>query len=313
MRVMVTGANGFVGRALVGRLSHGSTFRARAAQRRNAAAPPAGVEAVTVGDLDRETNWRAAVAGADAIVHLAARVHVMRDTALSPLDEFRRVNVAGTLNLARQAVEGGIRRFVYVSSIKVNGEQGVCTEADTPAPQDPYATSKGEAEAGLRDLALRSGLEVVIVRPPLVYGPGVKANFEALMGAIARGIPLPFGAVHNRRSLVALDNLVDFIVTALVHPAAPAETFLVSDGHDLSTPELVRGLARAMRRPARLIAVPPSLLLAGAALLGRRDVALRLLESLQVDMSKARCVLGWTPPISVEEGLRRAVAPRPAS
>lgn len=313
MRVLVTGAGGFVGRALVGRLAHEPAIRTRAAQRRHVSPLPPGVEASTVGDLNQGTDWRAAVAGVDAIVHLAARVHVMRDTAESPLDEFRRVNVAGTINLARQAADAGTRRFVFVSSIKVNGEQGVCTEADTPAPQDPYGTSKLEAEAGLRELAARTGLEVVIVRPPLVYGPGVKANFAALIGAIARGIPLPFGSVRNRRSFVAADNLVDFIVIALTHPAAAGETFLVSDGHDLSTPDLIRGLAHAMRRPARLIPVPPGLLMATATVVGRRDVAQRLLGSLQLDISKARRVLGWTPPLPVEEGLRRAVAARVAA
>ena len=313
MRVLVTGASGFVGRALVVRLALDPKLCIRAALRRHAGTLPAGVESATVADLDDQTNWRSAVAGADAIVHLAARAHVMRDTASDPLREFRRVNVAGTLALARQAADAGARRFVYVSSVKVNGEQGLYTEADVPVPRDPYGASKLEAEAGLRELAAGTGLEIVIVRPPLVYGPGVKANFDALIGAIARGIPLPFGAVRNRRSLVALDNLVDFIVMALDHPAAAGETFLVSDGHDLSTPDLIRGLARAMRRPARLIPVPPFLLMAAATVGGRRDFAQRLLGSLQVDISKARRVLGWSPPISVEEGLRRAVASRSGS
>jgi nucleoside-diphosphate-sugar epimerase len=250
------------------------------------------------------------VQGQEAIAHLAGRAHVIRETGADSTDVFRRVNVAGTLMLARLAAAAGTRRFVYVSSIKVNGDEGMYTEADPPSPCGPYGASKLEAEIGLRELAARTGLEVVIVRPPLVYGPGVKANFRALSQAVAMGIPLPLGSAHNRRSLIALDNLVDFLVAVLTHPAAAGETFLVSDGNDLSTAELIRGLAHALRRSPRLVSVPPPLLLAVAAVLRRRDVTQRLLGSLQVDMSKARRLLGWTPPISVEEGLRRAVTPR---
>lgn len=313
MRVLVTGANGFVGRALVDRLVREPGFDVRAARRAQTARVPAGTATATVGDLDGGTDWTAAVDEIEAIVHLAARVHVMLDRAVDPLREFRRVNVAGTLALAEQARRAGVRRFVYLSTLKVNGEQGLCTETDTPAPVDPYGLSKLEAEIGLRELGARTGMEIVIVRPPLVYGPGVKANFDTLIAAVARGLPLPFGAVRNRRSLIALDNLVDFITTVLVHPAAAGETFLVSDGEDLSTADLIRGLARALRRPPRLIPVPLWLLTATAFLTGRRAVAQRLLGSLYVDISKARRQLGWTPPISVKEGLRRAVAARPAS
>jgi nucleoside-diphosphate-sugar epimerase len=264
-----------------------------------------------VGGLTPELDWRQTVAGADAVIHLAARVHVMREAATDPLSEFRRVNVSSTLNLARQAAAAGVPRFVFLSTVKVNGEKGVYTEADPPAPEDAYAMSKHEAELGLRKIAVETGMEVVIIRSPIVYGPGVKANFQTLIGAVARGIPLPLGAVHNRRSLVALDNLVDFILACLEHRAAANETFLVSDGEDLSTTDLIHRLARVLGRPARTISVPVSVLRAGASLLGRREVAQRLLESLQVDMSKARQVLGWVPPISVDEGLRRAVATCP--
>ena len=249
------------------------------------------------------------MSGVTAVVHLAARVHVMRDTAADPLSEFRRVNVDGTLNLARAAAAAGVKRFVYLSSLKVNGESGTFAADDPPAPQDAYGISKHEAEAGLRMIAAHGTLEVVIIRPPLVYGPGVRANFAALVRAIARGIPLPLGAVRNLRSLVGIDNLVDFILTCIGHPAATNETFLVSDGEDLSTTDLARRLARAMGRRARLIPVPAAALMLMATAIGRRDVAERLLGSLQVDISKSRRRLAWNPPISVDEGLRRTVTP----
>jgi UDP-glucose 4-epimerase len=258
-------------------------------------------------DLGVETHWQSGLAGVDVIVHLAARVHVMREVAANPLEEFRRVNVAGTLNLARQAAAGGVKRFVYLSSVKVHGESGTCTEMDSPAPADAYGLSKLEAERGLLGIAADTAMEVVTIRAPLVYGPSVRANFAALMRAVGLGVPLPFGAVDNRRSLVGLDNLVDFILTCTEHPAAANEVFLVCDGEDLSTADLVRRLARAMDRPARLIPVPPSLLLGAAAMIGRRDVARRLLGSLCVDITKARQLLDWTPPVSVNEGLRLAV------
>jgi nucleoside-diphosphate-sugar epimerase len=235
----------------------------------------------------------------------------MQDTATDPLAAFRTVNVDGTLNLARQAAASGVKRFVFISSVKVNGESTepghAFSEADAPNPQDAYGQSKHEAEQGLRQIAYDTGIEVVIIRPPLVYGPRVKANFAALMRAVQRGWPLPLGAVHNQRSLVALDNMVDLIVTCITHPQAANQTFLVSDGEDLSTPDLIRRMARAMSRPARLLPVPKSVLMAAATILGKRDMAQRLCGDLQVDISKARTLLGWNPPISVDEGLRRAV------
>jgi nucleoside-diphosphate-sugar epimerase len=249
---------------------------------------------------------------ADVLVHLAARVHVMRDTAVDALAAFRAVNVQGTLNLARQASASGVKRFVFISSVKVNGEAThkgrPFTAEDLAAPQDAYGISKMEAEQGLRQIAAETGLEVVIIRPTLVYGPGVKANFAALMRAVQRGYPLPLGAVHNQRSLVALDNLVDFIITCITHPQAANQTFLVSDGQDLSTTELVLGMAQAAGVPARLLPVSVWALHAGASLLGKGDVVQRLCGNLQVDISKARSLLGWVPPVSLEEGLRRAMA-----
>ena len=309
--ILVTGATGFVGSALVSRLAH-EGIETRASVRRDNTSMPNGVHTVQVGDLTADADWSRALAGVGVIVHAAARVHVMDDTATNPLDEFRRINVQGTLNLARQAAAAGVRRFVFISSIKVNGEAtklGVPFSADDiPAPLDPYGVSKMEAEQGLRAMAAQTGMEVVIIRPPLVYGPCVKANFAALMRAVKRGWPLPLGAVHNQRSLVALDNLVDFIVTCITHPEAANQTFLVSDGQDLSTSGLVHGLARAAGVTARLVSMPVWVLQTGASLLGKGDAVQRLCGNLQLDISKAHRILGWVPRVSVEEGLRQAVA-----
>lgn len=245
------------------------------------------------------------------VVHLAARVHVMTETVTDPLTEFRRVNVQGMLKLARQAALAGVKRFVLMSSVKVNGEftqpGEKFTETDTAHPQDAYALSKHEAEQGLQQLAQQTGMEVVIIRPPLVYGLGAKANFAALVRAVKRGWPLPLGAVNNQRSLVSLDNLVDFILTCTDHPAAANQTFLVSDGQDLSTTELIKGIAQAASVSARLLPVPVWALQAGASVLGKREMVQRLCGNLQLDISKARNLLAWNPPVSVEEGLRRAV------
>lgn len=306
MRVLVTGATGFVGTALVDRLVRDGRFTVRAVVRGNAQGLPEGVER-TLGELDAGWNWQDGLVDVNTVVHLAARVHVMRDGAADPLAEYRRVNVAGTLNLARQAARTGVQRFVALSSVKVNGESGTYSESDPPAPEDPYGVSKLEAEVGLRAIAADTSMEVVVIRAPLVYGPRVRANFEMLIRAVARGIPLPLGAAGNRRSFVAVDNLVDFVVTCMEHPAAANETFFVSDGEDLSTADLIRRLARAMGRPARLIPISSSVLSAAAALAGRRDLARRLLGSLCVDITKARQRLAWVPPVSVDEGLRRAV------
>jgi len=309
--ILVTGASGFVGRSLVTRLAARGSVRV-ALRRPLSEALPAGVE-VAQAELAPDEDWSGALPGVHAVVHCAARVHVMNDQSENPLAEFRRVNVDGTIRLARQAALAGVRRFIFLSSIKVNGEQtrpGAPFVADqTPNPEDFYGISKMEAEEGLRLLARETGMEVVIIRPPLVYGPGVKANFLAMMRWLKRGIPLPLGAVtENRRSLVALDNLVDLIVNCLDHPAAANQTFLVSDGESLSTAALLRRMGVALGRPARLIPVPVPLLQMGAALLGKRDMAQRLCGSLEVDIGKTRELLGWTPPISVDEGLRRTAA-----
>ena len=312
-RVLVTGGQGFIGRAIVAQLVELGRVEVLALTRQASAANPvAGATYLPGGDLASQTEWQPALTNVHAIVHLAARVHVMHDTEVDPLTVFRAVNVEGTLNLGRQAAAAGVKRFVCISSVKVNGEATLpgrpFTPDDIPAPQDPYGVSKMEAEQGLRQLSVDTGMEVVIIRPPLVYGPGVKANFAALMRAVRRGWPLPLGAVHNQRSLVALDNLVDFIVTCIIHPQAANQTFLVSDGQDLSTTELVRCMAQAAGVSARLLPVPVWALRAGASLLGKGDVVQRLCGNLQVDMSKARSLLGWVPPVSVEEGLRRTMA-----
>lgn len=308
--ILVTGATGFVGAALVERLVRDGV-ETRASVRRNDVFVPAGIHTVLVEDLTANTDWNLALRGVGVIVHTAARVHVMNDVSNDPLIEFRRVNVQGTLNLARQAVTAGVRRFVFISSIKVNGEATELgrpfSAGDKPAPLDPYGVSKMEAEQGLLAIGAQTGLEVVIIRPPLVYGFGVKANFAALTRVVQRQWVLPLGAVHNKRSLVALDNLVDFIVICTTHPKAAQHIFLVSDGHDLSTTELAHGLAQAASVSARLISVPMWVLQAAAAIVGKGDVAKRLCGNLQVDISKAQSLLGWMPPISVEEGLLKAV------
>jgi nucleoside-diphosphate-sugar epimerase len=309
MKVLVTGSNGFVGRAVLKQLNVMKGLQAVGVVRHTAGFT--GATVVKVGDLTAQTDWSFALADADAIVHHAARVHVMQETEIDPLTSFRAVNVEGTLNLASQAAAAGVKRFVFISSVKVHGESTqpgrAFTEADAPNPEDAYGQSKHEAEMGLRQLSTDTGMEVVIIRPPLVYGPGVKANFAALMRAVQRGWPLPLGAVHNLRSLVALSNLADFIVSCITHPQAAHQTFLVSDGQDLSTTELVRGMAQAAGVSARLLPVPVWALQAGASLLGKGDAVQRLCGNLQVDISKSRELLGWSPPISVDEGLRRAV------
>ena len=307
MRILLTGANGFVGRALCGEaLARGVEV---SGVTRAPCELPAGIDNVVVGSIDRITDLLDVLSDCEVVVHLAARVHVMADTATNPLADFRLVNVQGTLKLANQAAAAGVRRFVFISSIGVNGAatfQQPFTSEDSVAPHSPYALSKYEAELGLQALAAETGMELVIIRPPLVYGPSAPGNFGSLMRLLRRGVPLPLGAIHNQRSLVALDNLVDLILTCITQPAAANQTFLVSDDEDVSTTELLRRMSQALGRPAHLIPMPVSWLKLAAAGLGKSDVYQRLCGSLQVDIEKTQRLLGWMPPISLDEGLQKA-------
>lgn len=305
LRVAVTGAAGFVGRALCGTLTQAG-HRVVPVVRSGASLPDEKV----VGDLGAAVDWRAILAGCDGVVHLAARVHLGGAKDAGGLAAYRRINTEVTLDLARQAAAAGVKRFVFVSTIKVNGEGAdrPYRETDVPAPADAYAISKWEAEQGLHRIADETSLEIVALRPPLVYGPGVRANFLHLMRAVERGWPLPLGAVHNRRSLLYLGNLTDALRLGLEHPDAAGRTFLLDDGEAVSTPELIRALARAMGRPVRLFPVPLPVLGAAARLFGRTAQLRRLTESLYVDGAAIRRQLGWHPPHSMAEGLAATVA-----
>ncbi|SDH35203.1 UDP-glucose 4-epimerase family protein [Pseudomonas abietaniphila] len=310
-KILVTGSSGFLGRALVENAAYLPGTNIFAASRQVGLQLPTGVKNIPVGNLATDTAWQSALRDMDVVIHTAARVHVMNDTAADPLALFREVNTAGTLNLARQAAAAGVRRFIFISSIKVNGESTARDEVfrpdDVARPSDPYAISKYEAELGLLELAKTCAMEVVIIRPVLVYGPGVKANFLQLMRALRKGIPLPLGAIRNARSLVSLDNLVDFIRVCVDHPAAANQIFLVSDGEDFSTTELAKRLKAFMPLSGWLVPVPQSIIQLGARLLGRKAAAQRVLGSLRVDISKNRDLLGWTPPVSVDEALKKTV------
>ena len=303
----VTGANGFVGSALFREL------RARSRLVRPIVRSQSGVASGQehhVAGLGSDTDWEAALERVACVIHCAARVHVMRESAGDPLAAFRAVNVDGTRRLAEQAAAVGVRRLVYVSSIKVNGEATKpgrpFSAAEAPAPLDAYGVSKWEAEQALGEVSAQTGLEVVIVRPPLVYGPLAKGNFARLVACVRRGIPFPLAAVDNRRSLVGIDNLVDLLIRCAEHPLPGLHTFLVSDGEDLSTPGLIRHLGIATGRPARLFAFPPRVLRAGARVVGCGAEIDRLIGSLQVDISHTRQTLNWQPPVGVAEGLARA-------
>lgn len=296
MNITLTGTTGFVGSALLLSLSQRHSVRP--------------ITRTEFGDLLPTTDYTAAFTHSDVVIHLAARVHIMHDTAADPLEAFRRTNTAGTLNLAHQAAIAGVRRFIYLSSIKVNGEHTQPNQSFTGfdkdhIPTDPYAISKQEAEQALHQLAFETGMEVVIIRPPLVYGAGVKGNFKSMMNWINKGIPLPLGKINNHRSLVALPNLIDLITTCIDHPAAANQTFLVSDDEDISTTELLTRLGQALNKPARLLPVPQKLLETTLNILGKQAITQRLCGNLQIDMTHTCQTLNWKPPVSVDDALHQ--------
>lgn len=309
MNILVTGASGFIGSALVSSLSDKKNLRVISAVRQQSTVLCSDAMCIEVGSICKNTNWSNALDDVQVVIHTAAHAHVINDSFEDSLSQFRKVNVEGTVNLARQAVKAGVKRFIFISSIGVNGNinDHPFTEDDSPNPINPYAISKYEAESGLLQIAQEGNMEVVIIRPPLVYGANAPGNFCNLMKWMARGVMLPLGSIYNKRTFIALDNLIDFIITCVNHPAAADQIFLAGDSEDLSTTELLQRLGKALGRPTRLIPLPASLLIFVAGLLGKKATAQRLCGSLQVDISKAREVLDWMPPITVDEGIRRAV------
>lgn len=305
--MLVTGANGFIGSALCAALVK-KGYKVRAAVRDRSRFTIGGCEVAGVATLEANTDWSGALRGVTTVIHLAARVHVMHDDVASPLEEFRRVNVAGTEHLARSAAANGVRRFVFVSSIKVNGEatsgDRLFRETDSPAPQDPYGVSKREAEEALHRVAAETGLEVVIVRPPLLYGNEVKGNFAQMLRILGKGIPLPLASIRNSRSLLFVGNMVDALILCATHPAAAGQTYLVSDGEDVSTPELLRVLGSSMGCPAHLLPFPVAFLKLAGKLTGKSGQLDRLMGSLRVDSGKIRRELNWMPPYTLQQGLQ---------
>ena len=299
--VLVTGATGFVGRALCEAL----VASGHQVKRANRTLQPGLPDAVAVGEIGPDTDWRTALEGVSRVVHLAARTHVLREIAADPSAEYRRVNLDGTRGLAQMAARAGVRRLVFMSSIKVNGEatERPFTEDDVPRPEDAYGRSKWETEQALARVAAETGLQVTVLRPPLVYGPGVKGNFLRLMDIVARGMPLPLASIENRRSLIYVGNLVDAIVKAIDTPCAAGRTYLVSDGEYVSTPDLARALARALGVRPRLLPCPPALLMLGAALAGKRAELARLTGSLQMDSAAIQRELDWRPRFTLAQGL----------
>ncbi|MGB1547308.1 MAG: UDP-glucose 4-epimerase family protein [Alphaproteobacteria bacterium] len=306
MRVLVTGANGLIGRALCPALMVNGHEVVAAVRSPHLIEPSVPVRQIT--DIGPETSWQAALEGMEAVVHLAGRVHILQDEVPDPLAAYRRVNVEGSRRLAEEAIQAGVKRFVFLSSIKANGEgPKPYREKDVPEPKDPYGISKLEAEIVLRETVRKSPMELVILRPPLVYGPGVKGNLHSLMRLCELGLPLPFGLIHNRRSLIGVDNLASAICCCLTHPKAAGEVFLVSDGEEVSTPELATGIAKKMGKRIRLLPVSPALLEFALRLIGKKNLTRRLFGSLTLDSTHIHDVLGWWPPDSLDTGLRKMV------
>jgi nucleoside-diphosphate-sugar epimerase len=313
VKILITGASGFVGAPLVRHLAgvgHDLVALTRAVPFGESSASEL-VKFKAVGDIDGSTNWSSYLDGVDAVVHLANRAHVMNEPVGDPLKLYSTINTSGTLQLARQAGAASVKRFIFISSIKVNGELSLPHKPfradDVFIPFDPYGLSKYEAEVGLKKIAKESSLEVVIIRPPLIYGPGVKANFLNMMRWVERGIPLPLGSIQNQRSLLSIDNLIDFIQLCLTHPKAAGQTFLVSDDHDLSTTELLKGIARSMGQSSKLVPFPQCVLEGVLGILGQRRIAERLCGSLQLDIQPTKDQLGWQPPYSVEDQLIKTI------
>lgn len=310
MNILLTGATGFVGKEILNQLCENTEFNVRISIRH-----PLIIKnniPTFIKDLTETEDWSSALDNIDCVIHSAARVHIMNETSSNPLSEFRKVNVEGTLNLARQAVAKGVKRFIFISSIKVNGEEtqlGQPFQADiAPAPSDAYGISKYEAECGLFKLAKQTGLEVVVIRPVLVYGPDVKANFRSMLKWVNRGVPLPLGAIVNKRSLVSLDNLVDFVIVCIHHLKAANQVFLVSDGEDLSTSEILEKITIALGKKNKLIPVPVLWIKLVCFLLGKKNIVQRIFSSLQVDISKNKELLNWTPPYSVNQSMAKTAA-----
>lgn len=305
--ILLTGATGFVGTGIARRIEIDGNFKLKVIVRRSAEFSSE-TEVILADSFADDLTLPNALRQVDVVIHSAARVHVMKDNALDPLAEYRKANVESTLKLARMAADAGVRRFIFISSIKVNGEATAngqkYTADDKPTPVDAYGISKMEAEQGLLEIASKTNMEVVIIRPVLVYGPGVKANFHNMMRWLNKQIPLPFGAIHNQRSILSLDNLVDLVIVCINHPNASNQIFLASDGLDISTSELLRGISKSLNKPSILIPVPERIIIFFASLVGRASFATRLCGSLQVDISKTQNLLTWTPPVKTADALK---------
>jgi len=309
--VLVTGASGFVGSQLLQQLANNSEFQLRATVRNKTENLPAGVSIYRVGNIDTDTDWHEALADCKTVIHTAARAHIMNDSAQDPLVEFRRVNVEGTLNLARQAMDAGVKRFIFISSIKVNGEgesNRVYRFDDPAAPEDDYGLSKWEAEQGLKALCSESSMELVVIRPSLIYGPGVKGNLALLAKAIDKGLPLPLGAIKNQRDMLSLNNLIDLIKTCIEHPAAAGQVFLCCDNESVSTPQLITLIGNGRGKHARLWKVPLFMLRLFACLTGRQSMLKRLSSDFRIDIQHTMNTLDWTPPFSVAQSTHWAFA-----